>query len=180
MVFNPNLVINSSDSAKGGFDKSGNFYVAGLKATGRLTQSVNGAKAGATAGWVVAGATNKALVTLPASQTASTLVIPLDGLRIGDEITGFSLVGQLDSAGNAVTLDAQLRKMTVATAGNTDALVGSMTQVSVTADTALSSTNTSKTVSDTVGADETFYMLITGTTAAVTTAEIQGVIISIN
>ena len=34
-------------------------------------------KVGATAGWTVAAAANTALVTLAASQTASTLVIPI-------------------------------------------------------------------------------------------------------
>ena len=49
---------------------------------------------GGTAGFVVGAADNLPYVaTLPASQSGSTLVIPIDGLNVGDVITGFRVVG---------------------------------------------------------------------------------------
>jgi hypothetical protein len=181
MTFNPGLIINDTDSQKGGFDKSGNFYAQNIISGGRFTQNVQSAKVGGTAGWVVAGTTNLPLVTLPASQTGSTLVIPIDGLKVGDTIKGFNLIGQIESAGGAVTLDAALRKITNAAAGFTDALVSAITQVAVTADTALVLANAGKSdLTEVVGIDETFYILVTATTAASTDVEIQGVTVITN
>ena len=140
-----------------------------------------GAKAGATAGWTVAAAANRGGVQLPASQTNATLVIPITGLKVGDQITGFSLVGQVESAGNTATITADLRKLTAAAADLSDASVGAMAApASLTADAILSSSNASKTgLSETVGADESFYVLVTGTTAASTDVDLQGVLVSI-
>ena len=138
-----------------------------------------GAKVGATAGWAVNAADNlNSLARLPASQTGSTLVIPISGLKVGDTLTGVHLVGQIESAGGICTLDASLRKQTAAAAGLTDAELtsGAMTQISVTADTIISSTNSTITpTADVVGADETFYVLLTGTTAAATDIDLQAV-----
>lgn len=142
----------------------------------------DGAKIGATAGWAVAAADNKnSLARCPASQTASTIVVPLSYLKVGDIITAFHLAGQIESAGNTVTLDAELRKQTVAAGDLVDASVASMTQVSVTADTALSSSNTAKTLgtAETVGADESFYLLITATTAASTDIDLSAVAVTL-
>jgi hypothetical protein len=141
-----------------------------------------GAKIGATAGWTLGGgAVNTGLTaTLPASQTASTLVVPIPGLKVGDTITAFHLIGQIESAGNAATLDADLRKMTAAAADPSDASVGTITQISVTADTAITSANSEKSgLSEVVAADETFYVLLTGTTAASTDVALQGIAITV-
>lgn len=144
---------------------------------------VNGlCKVGATAGWVVGGgAVNTGLMaTCPASQTGSKLVVPLSGvLNVGDTITGVHLVGQIESGGNAVTVDVDLRKMTAAAADVSDASVATMTQLSVTADTIMSSSNTAITgQTEVVGADETFYLVITATTAAATDIALQGVVVT--
>ncbi len=45
---------------------------------------------------------------MAASQSAGTLVIPIGGLHIGDTITGFKVIAQVESAGNVVTIDADL------------------------------------------------------------------------
>jgi hypothetical protein len=124
------------------------------------------AKVGATAGWVVAAAANLYEWTVPASQTASTLVVPVNGLHVGDTITAFKCEVQIESAGNTATLDGDLRKLTNAAADPTDASVGAFTQVSVTADTKAEPAKTA--LSDVVGADERFYILLTATTAAST------------
>lgn len=97
-------------SVTGTLAVSGTATFAGSVVRAGRSLSVNAAgkaKVGATAGWVVAAADNVALVTCPASQTASTLVLPLHNLNVGDTITGFSLVGQVESAGGTVTIDAR-------------------------------------------------------------------------
>lgn len=143
--------------------------------TGRpRTKQVNlGAKVGGTAGFAVAGANNLPyLATLPASQTGSKLVIPITGLEIGEIITGFKIVAQIESAGGAVTLDAELRATTNVAAEPTDAIIGSaMTQVSVTADTAVAQEKTG--LSETVTSGKSYYLLLTGTTAAATDIIVQ-------
>ncbi len=130
------------------------------------------AKVGGTAGWVVGAANDLPYVgTMAASQAAGTLVIPIDGLRIGDVITGFKINAQVESAGNAVTIDAALRAVTNVAADPTDALIGAMTQVSVTADTAVASSKTG--LSETVTSGKTYYLLITATTLAATDIILQ-------
>ncbi len=141
-----------------------------------------GGKVGATAGWTVGAASDLHSYLLPASQTNSTLVVPIGGLKVGDIITGFSLVGQIESAANHATITADLRKLTAAAADLTDASVGAMAAaLDVTADTIISATNASKTgLTETVAADESFYVLLTGTTAANTDIALQGVLVTIN
>ena len=139
-------------------------------------------KAGATAGWAFpsahSGFTNSGVVGLPASQTASTWVIPVQGLKVGDTITDFKVSAQIESAGGTVTLDADLRKLTAVAADVTDASVGAITQVSVTADTKVSSSKTLATP-EVVAADEEFYILLTGTTAASTDVQLLGATITV-
>lgn len=139
-------------------------------------------KVGTTAGWVVGAANNRGgCATLPAAQTTSTLVLDLSGLRLGDIITAFWLVGQVEAAGNHVVIDADLRKLSTAADDLTDASIGAITQIDVVADTALSSSNANKTLvsPETIGVDETFYVLITGTTGAATDIDLQGVMLVI-
>lgn len=145
-----------------------------------IVNAAGQAKVGTTAGFEVAHANNISLVTCPASQTASTLVVPIPVLKTGDTITGFHLAGQIESAGGAVTIDAVLRKHTAAAADVADASVGAITQLAVTADTIMSSANTRKAeLSEVVGTDETFYVLITATTAAATDIALQGIAVEI-
>jgi hypothetical protein len=57
--------------------------------TGYTTQIGTRAKVGGAAGWTVAAGDNlPCATTMAASQTAGTLVIPIDGLHLGDTITG--------------------------------------------------------------------------------------------
>lgn len=143
-----------------------------------------GAKAGATSGFVVGAATDKGtMATCPQSKTASTLVLPIDGYKIGDVISGFSLLGNIVSAGGAVTVDASLRSLTAAVAGATDAAVdhGAMTQISVTAGTLMNALNAALSgINLLTVAGATYYLLITVTTAASTTIELEGVVVNLN
>lgn len=140
--------------------------------------SVAGAKVGATAGWTVGAAADTALATVAASQSAATLVIPITApLAVGDIITGFTVVGQIESAGNTATLDASLRKQTAAAADVVDALVGSMTQISTTAD--LIGNHALTGLTEVVATDSSYYLLLTATTAASTDIALLGVSITV-
>ena len=144
--------------------------------TGLVHTYNTNAKVGATAGFVVDAATNVwRLATCPQNQTASTLVIPLTGLKVGDTVTAFNLLGQVESGGGTVTLDASLRKTTAASGDITDGEIAAMTQLSVTADTKVSVTNTNKTLTSVVGVDEAYYMLITATTGASCDIDFMGI-----
>jgi hypothetical protein len=153
-----------------------------MAARSKTMQLQTPAKVGATAGWVVNAANNLGkMATLPASQTGSTLVIPIDGVKQGDIITGFHLTGSIQSAGNTATLTADLRVLTVNAAGAVDSDISAIaTPVSVTANTILSATNCGKTGLTHVVADgESYYILVTATTAATTTEEIQAVCLTV-
>ena len=144
---------------------------------------ISGAKVGTTAGWIIDAANNISLATLPASQTSSTLVLPVSiPLKVGSVIAGFSVIGQVESAGNAATLACELRKHTAAAADVVDASIGSLAaNVSVTADAIISATNASRgSLAEVVAADETYYFLITCTTGSSTDIALQGVTITIS
>lgn len=139
--------------------------------TGQEYQVGPGARIGASAGWLIP-AGNLQNYTLPAGETSTaTLVIPISGQKIGWEITGFKVVCQIESAGNTVELDAELRKTTTVAAGNSDASVGAIVGINVTADTAIATVKTG--LSEVVTADTTYYILLSGTTAASTDIDFQ-------
>lgn len=146
--------------------------------TGQEYQLSASPKIGATAGWVVAGTTNLGeFATLPASQTGSTLVLRVIGLKVGWTVTGFKVEAQIESAGGAVTLDCDLRKLTNTAADPVDASIGAITQVSVTADTKSEATKTG--LSEVITADAWLYLLITATTAASTDIRLLGVTVTV-
>jgi len=126
-------------------------------------------KAGATAGFDFDNDTGTA--TVPASQTASTLTIPLN-LKEGDIITGFELQGQIESAGGTVTVDADLRATTAVASGLTDASIGAIPQISKTADYLINDEKTG--LSHTTIAGNAYYLLVTVTTGGSTDVDLQG------
>lgn len=139
------------------------------------------AKVGATAGWVITGGTNICHATLPASQTSSTLVVPITGLRIGDKLCAVSACGQVESAGGNVTLTMDVRRLTNAAADNTDASTGTDNIGTVTADTIIQSAGLGVTgLNETVVEGVTYYALFTGTTAASTDIDLTSIIVTVN
>jgi hypothetical protein len=126
------------------------------------------AKVGATAGWVITAGTNKLHATLPASQTGSTLVVPIDGLFVGDIVTAVAAGGQVESAGETVTIVMSVRKQTNGASDNTDAEIGTDNVGNLAADTKLTSANLGVTLgtAETIAADEALYALFTATTGA--------------
>lgn len=143
-----------------------------------IISAATAAKLGSSgAGWVVNAADDVALLTLPASQTAETAVIPLTGLPVGWTITGFKVLGQIESAGGAVTLDADLHRHEVAAGDVTDTTVDSITQIAVAVDTAVN--NGLSQLTEAIEADRTHFVVLTGTTAALTDIAIMGIAVTI-
>lgn len=178
---------NTKFIAKLGVSSTGSFEVDGTATfngvttiTGtsvRASQEFSfgpGANPGSANGWLTTGgAVNLFNYTLPASEsTTATLLIPVSGLHIGDTITGWSFRGQIESGGGQVFVSADLRKITAVAAGNSDASVGAITRISVTADTVIASTVTGLT--EVVAPDEAFYVLVSGTTAGSTDIDVIG------
>lgn len=129
---------------------------------------------GATGTWSIANDTGVA--TCAASQTAATFCIPLD-LKEGDVITGFKLSGQGESATNTYTVDADLRATTAAAADLSDASIGAITQISKGADYLIADEKTG--LSHEVISGESYYVLVTVTTAASTDVALQGVEVTV-
>jgi len=147
----------------------------------QYVQTISYCKVGSTSGWVIPAASDAAHVaTLPQSQTASTLVIPITiPLKVGYTITAWTINGQIDSGGNTATLDAKLYKHTEATAGFANAAIGSgMAQLSKTADYKVVEGESG--LSEVVAADESYYLLVTGTTAATTDIEIASITVTVS
>lgn len=148
-----------------------------------ITPVCGNAKVGATSGWVITAGTDKYSATLPASQTNSTLVIPIQGLEVGDTLTAVAVVGQIESAGNTVTATLDVRKLTAAAADLTDAsLATDDLGAGVTADTLLNDTNGNLKVTgltEVLAADESVYALLTATTAASTDIDIQAIVATV-
>jgi len=142
-----------------------------------------GSQAGATAtvGWdsEPSGVDIAELATLAASATADTLVVPINGLQIGDQITAFSVNGQIESGGNTVTIDAQLNSNTITAAANVAATIGSgITQISKTADAVFASSETGLTTTVAIGL--AYFLIITATTAASTDIVLTSVTVTVN
>jgi len=131
---------------------------------------------GGAAGFVVAN--NNGVATVAASQTAAKFVVPLFGLNVGDKITGFRVSAQVESAGGTVTIDADLRKTANAAADPVASSIGAITQVSVTADTAVKAEKTG--LSEVVASDGHYYVLLTATTAASTDIQFIGVEVDVD
>jgi hypothetical protein len=176
-IANPTGDIVSTGAITGTTITGTSFVKVGKQLLVSATQGV----IGATAGWANpsahTGFTNAGVVGLPAAQTGSTFVIPVNGLHVGDTITAFDVRAQIESGGNTATLDADLRKLTVAAGDITDASIGDITQISVTADTAIATSKTLATP-EVVAATEQFYVVLTGTTAASTDIQLLGLTIT--
>lgn len=161
-------------AVSGGLTVGGNLAVTGaIQDTVTVYVPAGIGRAGATAGWTNTGTDlNEAL--LPQSQTASTFTVPITGLQVGDTISAFKVIAQVESAGNTATLDADLRKLTNAAGDPTDASIGAITKVSATEDTAVASSKTLA-AAEVLASGESLYILLTGTTAASTDVRLLGV-----
>lgn len=138
----------------------------------------SGAKVGGTAGWLIDAANDKgSMAKCPAAETAATMVVKIPDLKVGDVITAFGVNGQLESGGNVATLDAVLRAQTAVAAAATDASVGAITQVSETSDAIIAAEKTG--LSHTVLEGNSYYMLLTATTAASTDIDLLNVSVTV-
>lgn len=138
---------------------------------------MSNAGATATVGYVKAGR-DTCMLTLAQNATADTQVVNLPGLKDGDIITAIGITGQIESGGNAVTVDYQLRAMTAVATGSTDAAIQVGTQVAKTADYLMNET-TALATPHTIVSGEHPYFLLTCTTGATTDIEILHVSVTI-
>lgn len=144
-----------------------NSTITGTQTRASVVQQHFIAYPGAGSGMTGTGGVDNPLPTFPESITAGTAVFPLTGWKPGDILASFTVRGRIASGGNAVTIDAQLRKTTFATGATTDALVGpAMTQISKTANFLLDGSATTLTSPETLAAGTFYYFLVTVTTGA--------------
>jgi len=103
--------------------------------------------------------------TLANNKATKIMVVPITGLREGDILKNFRLLGAIGATPPTPTvLDADFRKVTKGTGVVTDASIASITQVSASVDAAL---DQEKSLSkEKVAADYQYYVKITGTSAA--------------
>jgi len=159
--------IGKARDARGNVDQIGDVYVYNDRG-----------KVGAGAGWAIPTTTNTPVIaTMAASQTNGTLVVSLSGLKVGSVIKNLHLIGQVESAGNAVTITADLRRLQAVAADPSDASVDAFdAATSVTADAVLSEANAvTPTLTHTVEAGYSYYALITATTLGSTDIQLLGV-----
>ncbi len=141
---------------------------------------VGAALAGATAGWVITGA-DDGLARLPASQTSSTLVVPIPGIKVGDTVQAVRAIGQVESAGGNVTLVMSVRKALAAVADFTDSELDTDNVGTLTADTLISASVLEVTALAEVMTElELIYILLTGTTAASTDIALSSLIVTVD
>lgn len=125
---------------------------------------------GATAGWTT---TDNGLWQCPASQTSSTLVIPISGVSIGDTITALRLRGGTAGAAAKTIVWALWKNISVSgaiTATLVQTLTGDTTGTAHAIDI-----ETYLTIPQKVTIKENYFVLITATTAAGVTIDITGI-----
>ena len=109
----------------------------------RVMYITHGAKIGTTAGWAINPADNLAIMAnLPASQTGSTLVVPLNALHLGDTLVGVNLIGQVEADAGTVDFDVDVRKLTTSAADIADASLDTLGSTDIYGDATLTITNT--------------------------------------
>lgn len=131
------------------------------------------------AGWVIAADSDASLTTLPASQTSEEVVIPISiPLKVGWIITAWTLNGQIESAGQTCTVDAQMFTQTDAAGDVAIASVGSgMNQLSKTADFQIVAGEGGLT--ETVAAGKSYLIKVLATTGSSTDVALSSITITV-
>ena len=115
--------------------------------------------------------------TLGASLTAKVVYLPLNFLKIGDEIVSYKLVGDVQES-TGVTVDCKLVRNNLADPlTTTDVTGGGITQV--TADGNFDALATLSAV-ETVATDKQYYLQITGTTDTSDGIDVIGAEVKVN
>lgn len=119
------------------------------------------------------------LITLPASKTDAKLLINLPQLPVGSVIKAFNLVGQVESGGNNISMDATIASALSVSGDVVETSEESMTRFSSTTDDVLGYTNTEKILAAplVVYEDMNLFLILTGTTGSATDVALQGVVI---
>lgn len=130
-------------------------------------------------GWIIAADSDASLTTLPASQTSEELVIPITiPLKVGWIITAWTLNGQIESAGQTCTVDAQMYTQTDASGDVAIASVGSgMSQLSKTNDFKIVAGEGGLT--ETVAAGESYLIKVLATTGSATDVALASITVTV-
>lgn len=155
------------------------FYPNGKEAK-RMQFSAGGLSKRLTASaFSIDNSATSSLVTLAASQTDAKMIFHVPGLPVGSVVKGFNLVGQAESAGNNISMDASFAVATSVSTDVSEATHESMTRLSLTDDAVIGAANTEKIFSEprVLNEDENMYIILTVTTAASTDLALQGFVI---
>lgn len=119
------------------------------------------------------------LATLASGLQGDTLIVPVADLYVGDVVNGFYLIGLASSVGATLTIDCDLRQLTVTTAGIVDVSVGTMPTLIATTTAVLGPVTTQANVLQMVADGETYYLRIKATTGNLCSISLQAVGINI-
>jgi hypothetical protein len=137
----------------------------------KLIMPGSSAQIGAGAGWTVAN--DNGLLSMAASQTSGTASIPITGLAVGDTITGVRYRGGKGNTG-ALTLVVALKSLVSAsgaiTCANVQTLTGDTTSAAHAVDV-----DTPLTTALKIADKYSYFILLTGTTAASSTIDITSI-----
>lgn len=113
--------------------------------------------------------------------TNSTLVVPISGLKTGDTIVSYNLSGQVESAGNTVSLRSKMYKHTSATSDVTITEIGDTGALTFTEDTILNYSTTAEDLGtpEVLVAGESIFVVITGSNDIFTDVALQAVEVTI-
>lgn len=133
---------------------------------------------GSVAGWSHQAANNTSTILLPAAKTAATFTLPIH-IEIGTVINRVRIHGRTESAGNAATLDVELRATTATASAITDELIASIPQINKTANYMFDD-EIILTTPENTDTNKFYYILLTGTTAAGTEIDVQGIDLNVD
>jgi hypothetical protein len=127
------------------------------------------------------GANSVGGMTLPASQTAKAFYVNLTGLKKGDELVGFYLVGDSDeSGGDGNTLDAALNKIDAAAAETAVGAGNTMTQFTDNDNFNKADTETALSAPVAVVDDYRYAIKVLGTTVGGNDIDVQSCWVQVN
>ena len=141
-----------------------------------------------TTGWIrqqsSTAAADLVAITLAASLTDCKWNMAIPGLYEGDRIRGVYLLGQVESAGNNVVINVDLRRMRAIAADNEDASIVNRTLTTITADARLSRDNSYLDVGDGSGVEvkegDIHYVCVKATTGASTDISLIGMVVVVD
>jgi|GEM_PF-4455483 len=160
-------VTDSADVEQFSVNSDGTIVSAGFRLARQLSQNVIAPQG---VNWVPQA---NGAAFLPLNMAAQTARINLTGLKVGDVLQAYRVLGGIGAGGaDHTTVDARLHSVAAAAGGVTDTALGAgMAQVDVVADTVLD--NGEDALAVTVADDTQYFILVTVTTANAVTNDLS-------